>query len=186
MSKIEKIKEMDLVSVDNARIKQVIDTYFHWKQLDAEIKTLSGTRGINFPSELSEYMACYALGLLVNKEGSRGDAIDMSDPAHPIIIEIKGSSAEKLSAPSSFSPSEHFDELVYVRLEKYHDLLKIYRTGIDSEKLKEIKVNKKATVADQQAQGRRPRFSIHQKIVEELGLEPDVIFYIRDKKIERK
>ena len=43
MSKIEKIKEMDLVSVDNARIKQVIDTYFHWKQLDAEIKTLSGT-----------------------------------------------------------------------------------------------------------------------------------------------
>ena len=47
-------------------------------------------------------------------------------------------------------------------------------------------VNKNATVADQQAQGRRPRFSIHQKIVEELGLEPDVIFYIRDKKIERK
>ena len=75
---------------------------------------------------------------------------------------------------------------MYVRLEKYHDLLKIYRTGIDSEKLKEIKVNKKVTVADQQAQGRRPRFSIHQKIVEELGLEPDVIFYIRDKKIERK
>lgn len=74
MSKFEKIKEMDLVSVDNARIKQVIDTYFHWKQLDAEIKTLSGTRGINFPSELSEYMACYALGLLVNKEGSSGDA----------------------------------------------------------------------------------------------------------------
>lgn len=67
MSKIEKIKEMDLVSVDNARIKQVIDTYFHWKQLDAEIKTLSGTRGINFPSELSEYMACYALGLMEQK-----------------------------------------------------------------------------------------------------------------------
>ncbi len=39
MSKFEKIKEMDLVSVDNARIKQVIDTYFHWKQLDTEIKT---------------------------------------------------------------------------------------------------------------------------------------------------
>lgn len=31
MSKFEKIKEMDLVSVDNARIKQVIDNYFHWK-----------------------------------------------------------------------------------------------------------------------------------------------------------
>jgi len=128
MSKIENIKAMDLVSVDNARIKQVIDTYFHWKQLDAEIKTLSGTRGINFPSELSEYMACYALDLLVNKEGSNGDAVDMSDPDHPLVIEIKGSSAEQTSAPNSFSPSEHFDDLVYVRLEKYDDLLKIYRT----------------------------------------------------------
>lgn len=186
MSKIEKIKAMDLVSVDNARIKQVIDTYFHWKQLDAEIKTLSGTRGINFPSELSEYMACYVLNLLVNKDGSNGDAVDMSDPEHPLIIEIKGSSAEQTSAPNSFSPSEHFDDLVFVRLEKYDDLLKIYRTGIDSEKLKDIKVSATQTVADQQAQGRRPRFSIQQKIVEEIGLEPDAIFYIRDKKIERK
>lgn len=186
MSKIEKIKAMDLVSVDNARIKQVIDTYFHWKQLDAEIKTLSGTRGINFPSELSEYMACYVLNLLVNKDGSNGDAVDMSDPEHPLIIEIKGSSAEQTSAPNSFSPSEHFDDLVFVRLEKYDDLLKIYRTGIDSEKLKDIKVSATQTVADQQAQGRRPRFSIQQKIVEEMGLEPDAIFYIRDKKIERK
>lgn len=186
MSKIEKIENMELVKVDAARIKQVIDIYFHWKTLDAEIKTLSGTRGINFPSELSEYMACYALDLLVNKEGSNGDAVDMSDEANPLIIEIKGSSADKTSAPNSFSPSEQFDDLVFVRLEKYDDLLKIYRTGINSEKLKSIKVNVSQTVEDQQKQGRRPRFSIQDKIVDELGLEPDAIFYIRDRKIEKK
>ena len=186
MSKIEKIEDMNLVKVDAARIKQVIDTYFHWKTLDAEIKTLSGTRGINFPSELSEYMACYALDLLVNKEGSNGDAVDMSDEDNPLIIEIKGSSADKTSAPNSFSPSEHFDDLVFARLEKYDDLLKIYRTGINSEKLKKIKVNATQTVEDQQKQGRRPRFSIQDKVIDELGLEPDAIFYIRDRKIKKK
>lgn len=183
---MQRIEDMTLVSVDSQRIKTVIDTYFHWKQLDAEIKTLSGTRGINFPSELSEYMACYALNILVNKEGSNGDAVDMTDPKHPKIIEIKGSSAEETSAPNSFSPSEHFDELVFVRLEKYDDLLKIYRTGINSEKLKEIKVSKTQTVADQQREGRRPRFSIQQKIIDFYNLKPDVIFHIRDRKIEKK
>ena len=135
MKDIKKIEKMELVKVDSQRIKTVIDTYYHWKQLDAEIKTLSGTRGINFPSELSEYMACYALNLYVNKEGSNGDAVDMSDPDNPLIIEIKGSSADKTSAPNSFSPSEHFDDLVFVRLEKYDDILKIYRLGSNSEDL---------------------------------------------------
>lgn len=185
MSNSEKVEKMELVKVDSQRIKTVIDTYYHWKQLDAEIKTLSGTRGINFPSELSEYMACYALDLMVNKEGSNGDAVDMSDPQNPLIIEIKGSSADETSAPNSFSPSEHFDDLVFVRLEKYDDLLKIYRLGINSEELKKIKVSKTQTVEDQQKQGRRPRFSIQDKIVKEQGLEPDAIFYIREKKIEK-
>ena len=185
MRNIERIEKMELVKVDAARIKQVVDTYFHWKTLDAEIKTLSGTRGINFPSELSEYMACYALDLLVNKKGSEGDAVDMSNVDTPLIIEIKGSSADKTSAPNSFSPTEHFDDLVFVRLEKYDDILKVYRTGINSEKLKEIKVNARETVEDQQKQSRRPRFSIQEKIIEEYNLEPDVIFYIREKKIEK-
>lgn len=178
------VKDLDLVAVDAARIKQVVDTYYHWKTLDAEIRLLSGTRGINFPSELSEYMACFSLGLYVNKNKSSGDAVDMSDPKHPKIIEIKGSSAEKTSAPNSFSPSEYFDDLVFVRLEKYDDILKVYRLGINSEKLGEIKVNEKQTVADQQKQGRRPRFSIQDKIVDEFGLKPNAIFYIRDKKVE--
>lgn len=185
MSNIEKIEKMELVGVDSQRIKTVIDIYYHWKQLDAEIRTLSGTRGINFPSEISEYMACYALGILVNKDKSNGDAVDISDPNNPIIIEIKGSSAEESSAPNSFSPTEHFDDLIFARLDKYNDILKIYRLGIDSDELKDIKVSRTQTVGDQQKQGRRPRFSIQNNIIEKRGLKPDVIFYIRDKKIER-
>ena len=185
MNNIEKVKKMELVEVDSQRINTVIDTYFHWKQLDAEIRTLSGTRGINFPSELSEYLACYALGLHVNKKGSQGDAVDMSDPDKPLIIEIKRSRADKTSARNSFSPSENFDDLVFVRLEKYDDILKIYRLGINSEDLKKIKVNNEQTVEDQQKQGRRPRFSIQDKIVTEQNLQPDLIFNIRTRQIER-
>ena len=184
---VEKLNlELDLVKVDMARMKQVVDTYFHWKQLDAEIKLLSGTRGINFPSELSEYMACYCIGFYVNKNKSQGDAVDMSNPKNPLIIEIKGSSADQTSAPNSFSPSEHFDDLVFARLEKYDDVLKVYRLGIDSEALSQIKVNESQTVGDQQKQGRRPRFSIMDKIVVPEGREPDAIFYIRDKEVVRK
>lgn len=163
----------------------MIDIYFHWKQLDAEIKTLSGTRGINFPSEISEYLACYALGIMVNKQSLNGDAVDMNDPDNPKIIEIKGSSTNETSAPNSFSPREHFDDLVFVRLDKHNDILKIYRLGISSNDLKKIKVNRTQTVEEQQKQGRRPRFSIQDKIVAGRNLKPTAIFYIRDKKIEK-
>lgn len=183
---MEKIQKIDLVKVDDARINQVIDIYFHWKVLDTEIKTLSGTRGINFPSEISEYMACYALNLYVNKKGTYGDAVDMENPENPLVIEIKGSSAENIFAPNSFSPSEYFDELVFVRLEKYDDILKIYKTGVSSEDLKKIMVNANETVEDQQKQGRRPRFSIQKMIIDKYNLEPDIIFNIRSRSINRK
>lgn len=180
--KYSKIEKMDLITVDAQRVNLAVDIYFHWKQLDAEIRTLSGTRGINFPSEISEYLACYALGYKVNK-ATGGDAVDDSDPNNKRIIEIKGSSAQSLTAPNSFSPSEFFDELVFVRLEKYDDSLKIYKTGINSESIKNIKVNKSETFEEQQKQGRRPRFSIHKEIIEKYDLTPDYVFLLRDKKV---
>lgn len=63
MSKVEKIGTLDLVKVDKARITKVIEIYYHWKDLNTEIQTFSGSRGINFPSELSEYMVAYVLGI---------------------------------------------------------------------------------------------------------------------------
>ena len=180
MNKRKKIPREQLVEVDMARINSVIDAYFYWEKLNIKIKTISGSRGINFPSELSEYMACYALGLIVNKGKTHGDAVD---PKNKKIIEIKGSSADSEDAPNSFSPDENFDDLVYVRLIKKEDCLKIYRTGINSNELKSIKVSKTQTVGDQQKQKRRPRFSIQRKIVEDRHLEPDATFYIRDRTI---
>lgn len=118
-----KIKDYDLITVDEHRIQTTIDVYFQWKTLDIMLSTLS-TRGINFPSEISENIVCYTCGYFLNK-GSSGDAID---PNGNRIIEIKGSSS---TGPSSFSPSERFDELVFVKLNKQNDTLLIYLTGIN-------------------------------------------------------
>ena len=127
-----KIKDYDLITVDEHRIQTTIDVYFQWKTLDIMLSTLS-TRGINFPSEISENIVCYTCGYFLNK-GSSGDAID---PNGNRIIEIKGSSS---TGPSSFSPSERFDELVFVKLNKQNDTLLIYfsiagyRKGFEDEK----------------------------------------------------
>lgn len=152
-----KIKDYDLITVDEHRIQTTIDVYFQWKTLDIMLSTLS-TRGINFPSEISENIVCYICGYWLNK-GSAGDAID---PNGNRIIEIKGSSS---TGPSSFSPSERFDELVFVKLNKQNDTLLIYLTGINNISLGNIYVNATETVLEQQQAGRRPRFNIEDKII---------------------
>ncbi len=135
------------------------------------LSTLS-TRGINFPSEISENIVCYTCGYFLNK-GSSGDAID---PNGNRIIEIKGSSS---TGPSSFSPSERFDELVFVKLNKQNDTLLIYLTGINNVSLGNIYVNATETVLEQQQAGRRPRFNIEDKIIKPFNIQPSFLFDLR-------
>lgn len=144
-----KIKDYDLITVDEHRIQTTIDVYFQWKTLDIMLSTLS-TRGINFPSEISENIVCYTCGYFLNK-GSSGDAID---PNGNRIIEIKGSSS---TGPSSFSPSERFDELVFVKLNKQNDTLLIYLTGINNVSLGNIYVNATETVLNAMEYGNIPQ-----------------------------
>ena len=141
------------------------------------LSTLS-TRGINFPSEISENIVCYTCGYLLNK-GSGGDAID---PNGNRIIEIKGSSS---TGPSSFSPSEQFDELVFVKLDKQNDTLSIYLTGINNVSLGNIKVNSTQTLREQQQAGRRPRFNIETKIIVPFNIKPSFLFDLRKRTITR-
>lgn len=172
-----KIKDYDLITVDEHRIQTTIDVYFQWKTLDIMLSTLS-TRGINFPSEISENIVCYICGYWLNK-GSAGDAID---PNGNRIIEIKGSSS---TGPSSFSPSERFDELVFVKLDKQNDILLIYLTGINNISLGNIYVNATQTVLEQQQAGRRPRFNIEDKIIRPFNIQPSFLFDLRKRTFTR-
>ena len=166
---------LDLVTVDKARFYDAIEMYFLWKELDQRIRS-SATRGINFPETISEAMACYALDFQWNK-GSGGDAINGDE-----IVEFKATSNWGLDT-SSFSPSEKFDKLYFLRLDKKNDELYIYDTEMNSDELKKIKVNKNETFEQQQASGRRPRFSIINFIIEPKGLSAITKVDIRGKKI---
>ncbi|OON92163.1 MAG: hypothetical protein ATN34_03080 [Epulopiscium sp. Nele67-Bin002] len=166
---------LDLVIVDKARFFDAIEMYFLWKELDQRIRS-SATRGINFPETISEALACYALGFKWNK-GSGGDAIDGDK-----IIEFKATSNWDRDT-TSFSSSEKFDNLYFLRLDKRNDELYIYDTQLNSDKLKLIKVNKKETLEEQQKAGRRPRFSMINFIIDPNKLEPIMKVKIREKKV---
>ena len=62
-------------------------------------------------------------------------------------------------------------------------MIYIWCTGVNSNDLANIKVNSTKTVADHQREGKRPRLSIEQKIIEEKGLQPAYKFDIINKKI---
>lgn len=177
MAKAKKVEKIGYIEINPLMMNNAIRIYMHWKQLDGEVRTIS-TRGVNFPGELSELFACYVLGYLWNKDGE-GDAYD---PKNDRIIEMKGSGSDRDDL-SSFSPSEHFDELVFIKANKDEDAIYIWNTGVNSEELKTIKVNSKETVADKQALGQRPRFSVQKQIIAARGLTPDYKFDVLTREI---
>lgn len=176
--KMPKMNMTDLVKIDKSRFNDAVRAYFLWKELNALIKN-SHTRGINLHEAISEPLVCKAKGYLLNK-GSGGDAYDVDRDR---VIEIKGSSNYDKDT-TSFSPSEEFDELHFVRLNQREDKFYLYDLGMNSELLKKVKVNKTQTLEDQQRQGRRPRFSIIKLIIEENGIEPYAVVDMREKKIQ--
>lgn len=170
--------KLDLVTVDTARFNDAVRLYFMWKELDASVRT-SATRGVNFPETISEPLCCYVMGFLWNK-GSGGDAFD---PRTDRIIEMKATSNWD-SDTSSFSPDEQFHDLFFIRLDKRNDVLYFYDTGINSDALKTVMVNKTETLGDQQNAGRRPRFSVIKTIINTLGLQPVASLNLRTLAIE--
>jgi hypothetical protein len=86
---------------------------------------------------------------------------------------------------TSFSPSEQFDDLFFLRLDKRNDELYIYDTGINSDALKQVKVNSFETLKEQQDAGKRPRFSVINFIIKPLGLEPVAKLNLRTLQIEK-
>lgn len=174
-----KIKKDELINIDKSRFNDAVKAYFLWKELNALVKN-SHTRGVNLPEAVSEPLVCKANDYLLNK-GSGGDAYDEKNK---LIIEIKATSNFNKDT-TSFSPNEKFDELHFARLNQREDKFYLYNLCINSEKLKQIRVNEKESLGDQQKQGRRPRFSIIKEIIEKNGLEPYAEIDMRSKLINR-
>ena len=74
--------------------------------------------------------------------------------------------------------------MIFLRLDYENDIVYIYDTQIDAEKLKIFSVNKISTVGDFQKVGKRPRFSVIKNIIEKEDLKPVCIYDLKNKIIK--
>ncbi|WP_285014400.1 hypothetical protein [Lactococcus garvieae] len=167
-------KKFGYINIDDARINEVCDAFFKWKDVNTYIKSTS-SRGINIPDAISEPMGCFCLDLLWNRGDEVGDA---TDPLTNNKIEFKATSNFDGDL-SSFGPKTVFDDLVFLRFNLYNNQLYIYDLKINSLEFGAYPANKIQTIQEQKDMGRRPHVSLQKLFVEAEQLEPDIIFDIR-------
>lgn len=155
--------------------KSILDKYYHsWKDLN-EVNVAFGMRRANLPEMLSEGLASMIFGWVRTNAstiaGCSSSSCDLVNLETGKLIQLKGCSTakDKAPGPTSFGPRTEFDELIFMHLDCDTDTASFYY--LDAETYKDWKVNRNQTIADQQAEGRRPRVTILPKIVE-YGIEP--------------
>lgn len=149
---------MALYTITRERYEKVIRLYFLWKELNEGIKE-DFTRGINLPEAITEPICCYVNEFKHSLGGGSEDAVD---PYTNELVQIKATS-NFMTDLTSFGPESEFDVLHFVRLNQAEDKMYLYNIPVDT--LSQVNVNTNETFKEQQAQGRRPRFSIINKYI---------------------
>lgn len=141
-----------------------------WLNINTDLKSLGG-RNLNVPDVFSEAVFCIVF-----------DAVRTNATAHSYDCVIKGTGegvqVKSASIPTdctSFGPTSTWDLLYFadfVPNGKIDGEIWFYK--IESEDVYGLVLNSKKgeTFADQQRQGRRPRFSVKKSIIEAKGLQP--------------
>lgn len=160
-----KAKVTTLERWDKRRLRRL---YFSWLKLNKAIKKIS-TRGINLPEAISENAFCLFFPCVRIIKLAKGkcsyDCINLETGSR---IQIKASSVG--SDLTSFGPKSQWDELYFLDFSKEDGSFKVYK--IEKEWIYNYKVNKSQTFAEQQAEARRPRFSIVDRIIKPKSLKP--------------
>jgi len=149
--------------------KLIRDLYFSWKDVNDNIKKIS-TRGINLPEAVSENAFCFffddCVRIVKLKEGKCSyDVIDTKTGSR---IQIKAASVKY--DLTSFGPRSEWDELFFLDFSAGDGSFKVYK--IEQDWIYKHMVNRTQTFEQQQAQRRRPRFSITKSLIMEKGLKP--------------
>lgn len=147
--------------------------YDNWRVLNVGMKSLS-SRGINIPEGISESAFC----LEFNKNCARAikvlngsGSFDALDIKTGVRIQVKACSVK--NELTSFGPKSVWDELYFLdfyREGNYDGTFDVYK--IPNELIYSHKVNANQTLKEQQAQNRRPRFSIKKEIIAKNNLKP--------------
>jgi len=143
--------------------------YSDWNKLNKELKAIS-TRGINLPETISEnafalfFEDCFRVVSLKGMKCSF-DCINIKTGSR---IQVKASSVA--SDLTTFGPRSEWDELFFLDFSASDGSFKAYK--IEPDWIYKHMVNKKQSFQEQQGQGRRPRFSIIEKIIKPRKLKP--------------
>ena len=143
--------------------------YFDWNNLNKRLKAIS-TRGINLPETISENAYCLffpdCVRVVTLKKGKC--SYDVLNTKSGSRIQIKASSIA--SDLTSFGPRSEWDELFFLDFSAGDGSFKAYK--IEPDWIYKHQVNKKQTFEQQQAENRRPRFSITDSIIKPKKLKP--------------
>ena len=149
--------------------KLLRNLYVRWKSLNDDLKAIS-TRGINLPETISENAYCLffpnCVRVVTLKKGKC--SYDVLNTKTGSRIQIKATSIA--SDLTSFGPRSEWDELFFLDFSKGDGSFKAYK--IEPDWIYKHQVNKKQTFEQQQAENRRPRFSIIDSIIREKNLKP--------------
>jgi len=155
---------------DRASLEQI---YHSWRVLCEQLDAIKARR-VNLPDGLSECGFCYFFKLWRTNyaiPGAVHSSFDAYDPKTHARIQIKGGSVDQ--DLTSFGPDSVWDVLYFVDFYKegrWDYTFDVYL--IPNNDIYNMKVNKSQTFRDQQAEGRRPRFSIKKDIILKKGIRP--------------
>jgi hypothetical protein len=161
-----------LASFSNQDRKKWKTLFNSWKKLKFGMRDFK-SREPNFPEGLSEVAFCLFSGSkrFISLSGSVSASFDT--------FNIKTGKTEQIKACSvgsdltSFGPQSKWDDLYFLDFYnngKLDGTFNIYK--IPNNLIYNMEVNKNQTMKQQQAQGRRPRFSITDKIIKEYNIKP--------------
>jgi len=166
------IELMSFTKADGRRWKKLFDM---WKKLKLGLRDYK-SREPNFPEGLSEVAFCIYSGSkrFISLQGSSPASFDTFNLGTNKAEQVKASSVE--SDLTSFGPKSCWDDLYFLDFYnngKLDGTFNVYK--IPSKLIYNMKVNKNQTFKQQQAQERRPRFSITKGIIKPKKLKPIAI-----------
>ena len=160
---------MDFTKSDGKKWKQIFDL---WRGLKVGLHEYK-SRGPNFPEGLSEVAFCLWSGSsrFIDARGLSNRSFDTFNTKTKRAEQIKACSVEY--DLTSFGPKSKWDDLYFLDFYsngKVDGRFDIYK--ISNDFIYKNKVNRNQTLADQQGEKRRPRFSIKKDVIAKYKVKP--------------
>jgi len=181
-------KSVEVMKFDQSDGNRLCRIYDAWRELCENLKEFEA-RATNLPEGLSEIGSAMAKEFWrvtgkITKGNSSFDCYDPNESCGRNRIQIKASSTPQ--GLTSFGPKSQWDRIFFMdfyregRWDKTFDIYELRTADINS-----VSVNAKQTFTAQQAEKRRPRFSIHKKLISQGKYLSKETFQITDKGVTK-